>query len=211
MPISDQVCDIADRLASAMAKDPNGRWTGASADADPLTELLRGLVTAGVELTPYSPTHTPEPLDLPAATAGPAYMPDGTYQRERVRREIAARRGQGPFRDALRERYGDNCLISKCQVIEAVEAAHIVPYRGPRDNNIENGLLLRCDLHTLFDLDMVGIDPVTLAVRLHPRLAASDDYRALAGQPLACQPDRRPSHAALEARFGSFNRRRASG
>ena len=32
------------------------------------------------------------------------------------------------------------------------------PYRGTKDNHPDNGLLLRADIHTLFDLDMIGID-----------------------------------------------------
>jgi HNH endonuclease len=35
--------------------------------------------------------------------------------------------------------------------LDILEAAHISPYRGEEDNHPENGLLLRADLHTLFD------------------------------------------------------------
>jgi len=49
-----------------------------------------------------------------------------------------------------------------------LEAAHIKPYRGKTDSHLENGLLLRADLHTLFDLNLIGVEPDTLTVRVHP-------------------------------------------
>lgn len=38
------------------------------------------------------------------------------------------------------------------------EAAHIEPYRGPASNRVDNGLILRADLHDLFDLFLVAVD-----------------------------------------------------
>jgi hypothetical protein len=49
-----------------------------------------------------------------------------------------------------------------------LEAAHVLPYRGPADNHPSNGLILRADVHTMFDLDLLWFDPKTLAVHLHP-------------------------------------------
>jgi HNH endonuclease len=45
----------------------------------------------------------------------------------------------------------------------------IRPYRGDHDNDPKNGLLLRTDLHTLFDLNLLGIKPDTLTVIIHRR------------------------------------------
>src|SRR5271155_3471993 len=42
-----------------------------------------------------------------------------------------------------------------------LEAAHISPYRGLQSNHPQNGLLLRADLHSLFDLGMLAVDPLT--------------------------------------------------
>ncbi len=96
---------------------------------------------------------------------GPSYRPVDSDWRRKVFRQIRERRGQQKFRDALRKRYGDRCMISGCCLMDVIEAAHIRPYRGEKDNHPENGLLLRADLHTLFDLDMLGIEPHTLIVR----------------------------------------------
>ena len=100
-----------------------------------------------------------------------------------VMRAIRARRGQSAFRNALCERYGNQCVITECPVLDVLEAAHIRPYRTNADNGPENGLLLRADVHTLFDLDLLGINPDSLKVQMHPRTGES--YALLAGRPLA--------------------------
>jgi predicted restriction endonuclease len=64
--------------------------------------------------------------------------------------------------------------VSGCRIVDLLEAAHISPYRGEGDNHPENGLLLRTDLHTLFDLDLLGIDPTMLTIHLHSALRTGD-------------------------------------
>jgi hypothetical protein len=85
-------------------------------------------------------------------------------ERERKFREIVTRRGQPDFRNRLISAYGGICPITDCDAVAALEAAHIVPYSGPTSNHVTNGLLLRADVHTLFDLDLIGIDPVSRTV-----------------------------------------------
>jgi hypothetical protein len=124
-------------------------------------------------------------------------------------RQIKVRRGQGVFREALRRRYGDLCMISGCGLLDVVEAAHIRPYRGPSDNHPENGLLLRADLHTLFDLDLLGIEPSTLRVRLHAKARAAG-YNDFENERLRC-PNEQPSEEALRLQWDAFQRRLRSG
>jgi hypothetical protein len=106
----------------------------------------------------------------------------------------------------LRARYGDCCLISGCKILDVLEAAHIRPYRGERDNHEENGLLLRADLHTLFDLDLIGIDPASFRIRLHPEINQGE-YQALQGRTLSCTAENRPSVEALAMRWEAFKKR----
>jgi hypothetical protein len=113
------------------------------------------------------------------------YLPTSGDSRGLVMRQIKARRGQHLFRNALRDRYGDVCLISGCMMMDVVEAAHIKPYRGELDNHPGNGLLLRADLHTLFDLDLIGIQPAALTVRVHPK-AKQAGYGCFDGAKLRC-------------------------
>ena len=76
--------------------------------------------------------------------------------------------------------YGGRCAVTGCDAVEALEAAHIVPYRGPETNHVTNGILLRSDLHTLFDLGMVAIDTTTMTLVLDSRIANSS-YMELSG------------------------------
>jgi predicted restriction endonuclease len=115
---------------------------------------------------------------------------------------VRDRRGQATFRRALVERYGMQCLISGCSLLDLLEAAHIKPFRGLDDHHISNGLLLRADLHTLYDLDLIGVEPETLTVRLNPA-AAHAGYDMLVGTTLRCG-SLRPSRAALELRWFEF-------
>lgn len=111
---------------------------------------------------------------------------------------IKARRGQPQFRQSLIDAYGGRCAITDCDAIEALEAAHIVPFDGDETNVLRNGLLLRADIHTLFDLGLVKIDPETRRVVLSKSLR-SGSYKSLHGAQLR-EPKRtrqRPSDEAL--------------
>jgi hypothetical protein len=115
----------------------------------------------------------------PLQAFDPDMVEDG---RERVAREIAIRRGQAGFRRQLLNAYGC-CVMSGCTAVAALEAAHIVPYQGPGTNHPSNGLLLRADLHTLFDLGLLAVDPVTLSI-LVARTLHGTEYELLRGQSL---------------------------
>ncbi len=129
---------------------------------------------------------------------------DGADHRETVRRQIKPRRGQRQFRNALLDRFERSCAVTGCAVLDVLEAAHIKPYRaGKRDNAADNGLLLRADIHTLFDLDRIGIEPDTLRVKLHPDIARSPEYGSLVGRELSC-PGGLPRADALRQRYDQF-------
>jgi HNH endonuclease/Mrr restriction endonuclease-like protein len=103
--------------------------------------------------------------------------------RERIMRSVVLRRGQPAFREMLMKAYERRCAITGCDVEEALEAAHIIPYQGPPTNHRTNGLLLRGDLHTLFDLGLIAIDTETMTVII-ARSLANTSYADLAGQRL---------------------------
>ena len=94
--------------------------------------------------------------------------------------------------------------MTGCRVVDVLEAAHISPYRGPEDHNSQNGLLLRSDIHTLFDLDLLGINPETLSVELHPVLFL--EYGYLADRRITCSNENKPSREALRLRFQEFRK-----
>ncbi|MBM0204795.1 HNH endonuclease [Micromonospora sp. STR1s_5] len=78
--------------------------------------------------------------------------------RRRRLAEVTARQGQADFRRRLMEAYGNRCAITDCDAEAALQAAHIDPYDGPATNQVNNGLLLRADLHNLLDRGLIWID-----------------------------------------------------
>lgn len=123
-------------------------------------------------------------------------------QRDRTMAAIVRRRGQPKFRRELIDAYGRRCAISGCDFVEVLEAAHIKPYRGAHTNHVANGLLLRADLHTLFDLRLIAIEPDTMTVWIADALKTSE-YAAINGVPLRLPPNPalRPDESALRAHF----------
>lgn len=118
---------------------------------------------------------------------------------------IHRRQGQQRFRQKLLRAYDGRCAISGCDVEPLLDAAHIVPYRGPDTNTVQNGLLLRTDLHTLFDLNLLTIDPKTLVVNVS-RSITQPEYASLSGVTMRSPRDiaQRPSMDALQWRLASY-------
>jgi hypothetical protein len=90
-------------------------------------------------------------------------------------------------------------------VEDVLEAAHIMPYRGKQTSHVSNGLLLRADLHTLFDCGLLTIEPRARTVVIAEALKSSS-YAKLAGKPLRPPKDvaSGPSTRNLEKRFALF-------
>jgi len=72
---------------------------------------------------------------------------------------VAPRLGQGVFRLAVTKAYGSACAITQEHSLPALEAAHIQPYGGGGEHDVRNGLLLRSDVHRLFDKGYVTVTP----------------------------------------------------
>jgi hypothetical protein len=120
--------------------------------------------------------------------------------REWVNRQIVARRGQRAFREKLMAAYGRRCAVSDCAVPDILEAAHVTRYLGGKSNHITNGVLLRADLHTLYDCGLLAFDPATRKVLLAPALAASE-YVRFEGKSLreTSPPNDGPNRPAMQA------------
>ncbi len=111
---------------------------------------------------------------------------------------IVVRQGQPAFRNGLLKAYERRCALTDCAVEAVLEAAHICGYMGTETNDVRNGLLLRADLHTLYDRMLITIDPATYEVSISPELKGSE-YAALAGKRLRLpkDPKSQPSRDAL--------------
>ena len=115
---------------------------------------------------------------------------------------VAPRLGQGEFRIAVTDAYGRRCAITGERTLPALDAAHIVPYSEDGEHRVDNGLLLRKDLHALFDAGYLGIGmDLRLAVsrRIREDYENGRDYYALAGRSVRppADPVARPNPAFL--------------
>jgi 5-methylcytosine-specific restriction protein A len=120
-----------------------------------------------------------------AVNASNGFSPEGAEdQRRRVLRSVVQRRGQPAFRKALIEVYGGRCAITGCAIVDLLEAAHVYPYKDGATNDVSNGLLLRADLHTLFDLRLISADPDTSRV-VGCKSLQDSEYQIYIGKALA--------------------------
>lgn len=85
------------------------------------------------------------------------------------------------------------------------DRSQLPPYLGPKTNTVSNGLQLRADIHTLWDLGLIAIEPEVMAVAISPTLQ-DPSYQSLAGkcvfQPVALTS--RVSHSALAQQWDVF-------
>lgn len=125
--------------------------------------------------------------------------------RQKVLASVVRRQGQAKFRAALLKAYEGKCAVTGCTIEALLEAAHIVPYQGVDTNVVSNGLLLRADIHTLFDLGLLWIDSDSRVVRLAEELRYSE-YLHWAGKPVFAphKASDQPSAMALLSHINSF-------
>jgi len=102
-----------------------------------------------------------------------------------------ARLGQGTFRVLVTEAYERRCAISGEKTLPALEASHIKPYANCGPHLVSNGLLLRADLHLLFDdgyLTLSNDLRVEVSGRIREQFENGRDYYRFHGQPAAVVP-----------------------
>ena len=130
--------------------------------------------------------------------------------RKRAIGAAVLRPGQLRFRNSLRSAYGGGCCMTGFDIWEALEAAHIRPYFGPGSDHVQNGLLLRADLHRLFDKNLIGIEPRTMRISLAPEIRENPLYKDLVNREidLPRHARERPSRQALDLRWAAFKRAR---
>jgi hypothetical protein len=104
-------------------------------------------------------------------------------ERQRRLADVWERPGQAKFRRAVFEMFGARCLISGCETLPVLEAAHIVPVSCGGGDEAWNGIPLRADLHRLFDAGLITIDAQNLTVSIAE--TARRDYGAYHGNDLS--------------------------
>lgn len=130
---------------------------------------------------------------------------DGADERRFVTARQVQREQQADFRAELLLAYGDTCAISNTNVTAVLQAAHINPYRGRKSQIIQNGILLRADLHLLYDAYLISINPDSHVVRLSDRLAGTNyEKYNLRRLNETIRPDLAPSDDLLAIHYEQF-------
>lgn len=94
------------------------------------------------------------------------------------------RLGQGAFRALVTDAYGRSCAITKERALPALDAAHILPFSDVRAHSVSNGILLRSDVHRLFDAGYITVTPehrVEASHRMKDDFNDGDNYLKLHG------------------------------
>ncbi|UER54607.1 hypothetical protein HJG43_08725 [Kineosporiaceae bacterium SCSIO 59966] len=194
----DELLAAVVEAATREPMDPTLYSPGGTVTDRALQRIIDGLILHG---TPGRLPAIVPPEDEPVIPELDDFDPGG-LQDERDRRlvETAVREGQDRFRSALMAAYGSACAITEYTAVETLQAAHIFPYRGPATNSVSNGLLLRADVHLLFDRGAIAVHEASMEVLIKPHLEVTQ-YVSLAGKKLR-RPQRlrdRPSTAALRS------------
>ena len=115
-----------------------------------------------------------------------------------------SRLGQGAFRVLVTESYQKRCAVTGEKTLPVLEAAHIKPFAEDGPHQVSNGILLRSDLHKLFDLGYVTVTPelkLEVSSRLREEWHNGREYYAYHGKELAFRPQAAadlPARAFLE-------------
>jgi hypothetical protein len=119
---------------------------------------------------------------------------------------LRERPGQAAFRKKLKGAYNHTCCISGCEVSDALDGAHIDAFRSKASDNLRNGLLLRRDIHALYDRHLIAIEPGTHVIHVAESIRTTTDYAPLHGKSLRLpnNPTHHPSQSALKRRWVLF-------
>jgi HNH endonuclease len=115
----------------------------------------------------------------------PGVVPGPVFGQPRL---TPVRVGQAAFKALVQEAYGRRCAVTGSKILPVLQAAHIRPVTKDGENRVNNGLLLRSDVHTLFDRGFLGVHPQKKTLLVSPRLRADwgsgEEFyqRALSGE-----------------------------
>lgn len=103
-------------------------------------------------------------------------------EHERKTATTKARPHQAAFRARAMERHHGRCVVTRFNVASVLEAAHVIPHTGnPAFEVPENSLILRRDIHALFDAHLIAIHPKSGKLLVSQELESSP-YKKLAGK-----------------------------
>jgi len=133
-------------------------------------------------------------VEEPTEPAAEVKIPNDEERRQTYARRV--RRGQSRFRMALQKLYGTRCAITGTPEESVLEACHIIPHAKTGDNSLDNGLLLRSDIHVLFDEHLLTLANDGQRILVHKDVTAPE-YALLNGKSPGLRPSTPDSHLAL--------------
>jgi len=195
----DDVLGRAVEAATRRPMDPTLFSPGATVTNEALQAIVDGIIehgvagrppVRGIELTEMDGDEDDLDIDLSAFND----------LRDRRLMLMVTRQGQNRFRTGLIEAYGGRCAVTGFDASESLEAAHIFPYLGQASNRITNGLLLRADIHTLYDRGAIAVHETTKQILVKEHLAPTA-YGELAERKLRLPREKRnyPAVPALRS------------
>ncbi len=104
----------------------------------------------------------------------------------RLARIRARKMWQLKLRVKLLEVFGECCAITGCSIVELLDACHIQPFSESGNCLVENAILLRSDIHDLFDANLLAIDPQSKEIKIHAKIT-DPNYVCLNGIKLKTQ------------------------
>ncbi len=164
---------------------PRERWIPAPADFRPATQVGKMYHLAspvGADL--WQRVLGERAVAKHAAAERPALVPGPIYAEGCVGR---VRLGQGAFRLMITDAYERRCAVTGEKALPALQAAHIRPVSEGGEHRLDNGLLLRADVHGLFDKGYISLGRdyhVMVSPRLRDDFDNGEPYRPLDGTPL---------------------------
>ncbi|MEV0131172.1 HNH endonuclease [Dactylosporangium sp. NPDC050688] len=155
-----------------------------SAYAGYFSDVIHRLTDPTVELDLSGPWHR----------TGPVYG-DPRLQPQRL--------GQQAFKGVVLDAYRHRCAITGAKIRPVLQAAHILPLPNGGEHRLDNGLLLRSDVHIMFDRGYLSVDPkhrLLVSPRLREDFGNGEEFYSRHGQQISV-PDRaadRPNREFLE-------------
>ncbi len=123
------------------------------------------------------------PPHLETATATKAAFESNGFGKPQI---VYPRLGQGSFRVLVTEAYERRCAITGERTLPVLDTAHIMPFSVCQRHELSNGILMRSDLHRLFDGGYITIDPtdrkIVVSRRIREEFENGKEYYRLEGQ-----------------------------
>jgi hypothetical protein len=164
----------------------------------PAAQRFKKMRKGGETLNPDAAREIDNIIDDSILIGGSRATPVDEAAQEIVRlkrlTEQATRPDQRAFSETIRRNYRRRCAVTECVTPAALEAAHIRIQKGVDDNSPANGILLRSDIHVLFDRLLITLSEDGMRIETSPELV--DQSYAFLRTAVVTRPDQEPPSAA---------------